>query len=291
MHLRTFACCSLLLILISHAEGYRRPRRPHRNKPLRKTLHARSRVPKTKKLDRILNLPNLLPLVFKNSISVLQPIQGGYILRSLEKQEVVIGGVRRKSAGPTSTVRQYSAFTITKHDKDFFPVSMRGVTVVIGIRNSFPSFSYLHMWLMIPRGPNNRSNVAKFLFSRGLLQNMLDNAQKTLGSVHCHLLYRTFSGVCNNPSESLRHSGVTDAPLRASGIFPGFSPAETGAMEFTSAMPSARLVSNKIMTASSLPDQKAPQGANMLFVAFGQLLDHDITCKLMLIFLTLILLH
>lgn len=260
----------LIVLLAQFVRAGRRYRRPFSPKTRGDSLqvHGKVGISDLGRALRSLRMPNLIPLLFGNSIQSYSKANDGYEINHSPKLKTELFPLQKRRHLKFASI--YSAgFVIKRSSFEAFPVPMENTMVVVRLVKVYGSNRYalLHIWLTsqgIYTSPQLRRQK---IYTRSLLQDFADNAQRSLGVKNCPN-FPTISGLCNNRGNSV--SGSTFQPLLEEVKLQRVPTSQLVALS-----PNPRLVSNTIF--KSAEERKAPRMTNLLMVFFGQFIDHEVT--------------
>lgn len=224
-------------------------------------IHARVGVKNAERALANMRFPHCIPLMYGNSITGYRS-EGTHfeILHSSSKTSQIFPVDSRKHD------ENAVGFVIKVPTANVFPVPMDNSTVLLRIRPASSGTAWLHVWIVCRGVFNAEQKVKQEVYVKSLIREFVDNARRVLGVAQCRP-WATVSGLCNHPTDPT--FGTSLQPVLNFGNRDRPSTADMLAMN-----PNVRKVSNDVVKASER--RPAPFEANMLFVSFGQFLDHDI---------------
>lgn len=211
---------------------------------------------------RSMRLPDLIPLLFGNSILGYKNVRGGF-----EIQHEVEGRTEIYPFHKRRVDKHVAGFVFKRSSLDAYPVPMENTVVILRLIPVSRHFGYIHMWIACQGVYSAVQKRRQNLFAKSLLQDFADNSQRSLGVRMCPN-YPTVSGLCNNLGNAF--SGVTYQEFRQD-----THETRKTTSEMLSLSPGSRLVSNTIF--KSTEQVNAPRQTSLLMVLFGQFIDHEIT--------------
>lgn len=224
-------------------------------------IHTRVGVQNVNLALASLRFPHCIPLLYGNSINGYREKDAGFeILHTATKLIHIV------PVDPSTHDKNAVGYVIKGSSENAFPVPMDNTTVLVRIRPSSASSAWLHIWIVCRGSFPAESKKKQEVFVQSLIKEFADNARRVLGTAHCRA-WPTVSGLCNN----LRVSTLGTSVVTVTHINGNERPSTASMADMK---PNVRQISNDI--ARSTESIPAPFETNMLFVAFGQFLDHDI---------------
>lgn len=225
-------------------------------------IHTRVGVRNTKLALESLRFPHCIPLLYGNSIIGYRRRGEDFDILHSETKLTQIAPV-----DPRTHDKNAVGYVMKESTENVFPVPMDNTTVLVRIRPSSSSSAWLHIWIVCRGLSITKDKVKQEVFVKSLIKEFADNARRVLGTAHCRA-WPTVSGLCNHPTDPM--FGTSIVPV----IHPNGNDRPSTA-NMLAMNPNVRQISNDMVKATeSVP---APFDTNMLFVAFGQFLDHDLT--------------
>lgn len=208
-----------------------------------------------------LRLPNCIPLLHGNSISGYEKVGSHFtILRGVSEVTHIF------PLHPGALSNDATGFVIKESTIGAFPVPMENSMVLINVRPTSSSSAWLYIWIVCHGVYSPLEKQKQEVFVRSLIKEFADNSRRALGVAHCRNR-PTVSGLCNHATNPL--FGTSMQPLMHP--VPLNRPNPKKLLAIT---PNVREVSDTLVKSSHRT--AAPFDVNMLFVVFGQFLDHDI---------------
>lgn len=224
--------------------------------------HQKVGILKVDLAARSMRLPDLIPLLFGNSILRYKKVMKGFEIQYEAERRTEVYPLRKKRLG-----KHVAGFVFKRSSLDTYPVPMENTVVILRLIPISRHFGYIHMWIMSQGVYSAAQKTRQKLFAKSLLQDFADNSQRSLGVRICPNR-PTVSGLCNNLGNAF--SGVTYQEFRQE-----TKETRKTTSEILSLSPGPRLVSNTIFT--STEQVNAPRQTSLLMILFGQFIDHEIT--------------
>lgn len=224
-------------------------------------VHVKVDLSNVAAAQKSLKFPYIIQLLFGNSIIDFKRKNDGYyqLHHTKSSQSYILPMSSKPNLIPSVGLvfKQYSLGT--------YPVPMENSILFVRLVTRSSS-ARLYIWIVSSGIYTQKQLFKQRLFTRSLANEFADNARRALGVSGCSDII-TVSGLCNHLNNTL--SGTTMQEL----LIPMKITRPTST-SMEGMKPNVRDISNAIV--KSTHDKKAPYNANMWFVIFGQLVDHEI---------------
>lgn len=224
--------------------------------------HKRVAIMKVDTAARSLRFPDLIPLLFGNSILSYKNMRTAIQIQHSAEEHTELFPIRKARLG-----KHLASFVFKRSSIGAYPVPMENNVVIVRLLPISRRFGYLHMWIVCSGVYSSAQKKRQKLHSTSLLRDFADNSQRVLGVRMCRNS-PTVSGLCNNLGNTV--SGVTYQEFLQDA-----KEKRKPTSEILKLSPGSRVLSNEIFVPHEQLD--APMQTNLLMVLFGQFVDHEIT--------------
>lgn len=228
--------------------------------------HTKVGIRKVALAQESISFPKLIPLLHGNSIMSFKSVGGHVSIFHSPKLKTQIFPLEGSKVTPLG-----SGFIFKESTLGTYPVPMENAMLLVRLlipppkrRKYVPAV--LHISVFSHGHYTSLQRTKQNLFLKTLVKEFADNARRVLGVSHCGR-FPTVSGLCNN-----RWNHVSGTSLENL-LTPGNHKRPTTKV-MLAMTPNCRHISNEIVASSNR--NEAAFSTNMLFVIFGQLLDHEI---------------